>query len=146
MLLQPFIYLCNSRPSPQPERPSKPWRNLENNVHCRLCILYLSFFDVYSYSTFYLADSTPPKAARAENRRPFNIFDNEFTKWRCRSSVVDRLIKVALSACLCRVQFSNRKCRIIDERNVMALSFSALTPVTLVSKRGNSDYFIFREI
>jgi hypothetical protein len=141
---EPFIYLytlCGSRPSSQPTRPrpSRPRRNLENNVHCRLCIFYWSFFDVYSYSTFYLADSTPPKAEWAENRRPFGIFDSKFTNWRCRSSIVDWLIKVALSACRCRVQLFNRKCRIIDERNVMALSFSALTPVPLGPKWGNSE-------
>ncbi len=141
---EPFIYLCDSKPSPQPERPSRPWRNLENK-----CTVVFAF-SIYHFSMFtrtvhsYPADSTPPKVARAENPRPFDVF--EFTGRRCRSSIVDWLIKVALSACRCRVQFSNRKCRIIDERNVMELSFLALTPVTLGPQQGNSDYFIFREI
>jgi hypothetical protein len=117
-----------------------------------MCTVVLAFsiynFPMFtgSYSTFNPADSIPPKAEWAENRRPIEIFDSKFTDWRCRSSVVNKVDKscfvgLSLSSSIFRPTMSHyrwEKCN-----GVVILS---LTPLILRPRQGNSDYSFFREI
>ncbi len=134
-----FIYLCDSKPSPQPERPSRPCRNLEKKCTVVFAFFYLPFFYVYSYSTFLPGGLNPTQSCMGRKSATIQYIRQQIYKLTMSVINCRLLIKVALSACRCRVQLFNRKCSIIEERNVMALSFCSLTPVSLRPNQGNSD-------